>query len=148
MELMKLLLVSVIATSFMTGFSYVFYYITGKEAREPFLLNYIISRKLPYVAQNKFYYSAIGWVIHYALGIGFVFFNELLFYIFKVPRTLIWGIPFGVIAGIVGIIGWMFMFKLAEHLPKINYTYFYAQLVVAHIIFCLCAIAFGKLFSL
>lgn len=138
---MKLLLVSVLATSFMTGFSYVFYYFTRKEAREPYLLNYIISSKFSHLAQNKVYYSAIGWIIHYVLGIGFVFFNELLFYIFKVPRTPIWGIPFGVIAGIVGIIGWMLMFHLAEHLPKINYSYFFVQLLVAHIIFCLSAIA-------
>lgn len=134
---MKYILAWLIATSLMTVFSYLFYYITQKEAREPYLLSYIIITKFPEFPRLK----SIGWILHYVLGIGFLLLNIFLIMALEVDDSILWGFPFGVIAGILGIIGWNIIFKVADQLPKINFTVYFMQLVVAHIVFCVSAIA-------
>jgi hypothetical protein len=74
---MKFIIAWIFATSFMTLFSYMFNYIFKKESREPYLLNVIILDGFPAFMSFKFN-RAVGWIIHYVLGIGFLILNALL----------------------------------------------------------------------
>lgn len=141
---MKYILAWVVATSLMTGFSYLFYYITKKEAREPFLLNYILVNKFPDVLPFKSH-ASMGWILHYILGIVFLLLNILLINVFDVDASILWGLPFGVFAGVLGLIGWNILFNIAGQLPEINFIIYYLQLLVAHIVFCVSAIAIHNL---
>lgn len=52
-----------------------------------------------------------------------------------VETGIISGIVFGLMAGLTGIIGWKTMFKLNNNPSKIDFSQFYIQLVIAHVIF-------------
>lgn len=135
MEIIKLLVIGIVATTCMTLFSYILSNIRNRQFREPELLNILLSKatlfkvKLP----QK---SSIGWIIHYLIGLIFVVIFEILWKLKFIPISITSGAIFGFIAGIIGVFGWKLFFYLSKKPSEITWNIeYYLQLIVAHIIF-------------
>ncbi len=133
---MYFILTWLLATSLMTLFSYVFYFVTKKEAREPYLLNSLYHMNI--VNKPFMHNKAFGWIVHYLLGILFLLVNYGFCFVFGNTHWS-WGLMYGLLAGLLGIMGWMGLFNVSRNTPTMDRRVFYIQLVVAHIIFCLTA---------
>lgn len=127
----------IVAISIMSSFSSLWSTLTGNEFREHVLLSHLLTKgDIPlFSAQQRL----IGWVIHILLGAVFLVCYEILWKFTGVIRSAQWSLIFGVLIGIVGIIGWMMMFKLHKNPPKINNTHYYIHLLFAHIVFSIAA---------
>ncbi|OXA88997.1 hypothetical protein [Flavobacterium hercynium] len=142
--LLQILIYSIIATSAMTLFSYAVSTSAREVYKEPVLLAYILSSF--HLEATKNLKIILGWVLHFLIGFGFVigyhflWFHELL--------EISWSASFllGVISGIIGIIGWIILFKIIPKKPNIDFIGYYLQLFVAHIIFSITAFLIYKLF--
>src|SRR5690606_27832169 len=82
-----------------------------------------------------------GWAIHFAVGLLFMFFYELLWALSGVERMFLWSVLFGMLIGFIGIGGWMFMFRFHPDTSKVNFKIYYIHSFFAHIIFSLTALA-------
>ncbi|MCB7480558.1 hypothetical protein [Christiangramia sediminis] len=130
-----LLIFSILATLLMTAFSYVCTMLTGNNFREPELLNQLINTsRIPLKAGKK---SVLGWLLHLLIGFVFGVIMSLVWDFFELSSYLIFGLISGIIAGVLGILGWQVMFYLNPQPPDIDLNKFYAQLIVAHVIFSL-----------
>ncbi|CAL66885.1 hypothetical protein [Christiangramia forsetii] len=130
-----ILLISVFATLMMTAFSYICGYISGNQFREPELLNQLINTSsLPLRPEKK---SLVGWLLHVLLGFLFAEMLLLSLEYTKLSPNWIFALISGVVAGIIGILGWQIMFSLNPDPPEIRLKNFYLQLVVAHVVFSL-----------
>jgi len=128
-----ILLAAFAATSLMTLFSYIVSESFRKLYKEPLLLQYLMSAW--HLELSAFAKKVAGWGIHYLIGIVFVAGYYLLwrFRLYEINWTS--AVLFGSIIGIIGIIGWLVMFSLTAHKPKIDFKGYYLQLFVAHLIF-------------
>lgn len=104
------LMIGIAATSGMTLFSYMFYYFTKQESREPKLLAAIISQNLS-TPKNRGNNESIGWVVHFITGIVFLGVHYLLISIFRLPQHPIYGLLLGIIIGFLGVLGWKIAFS-------------------------------------
>lgn len=134
MNLFEIFLSGIVATSLMTGFSYLVAALRKSQFREPELLNILLSRSKKF-PKNPGKENLLGWLIHYSIGWIFVVVMALLFKFTEQEATLEVGIYLGYIAGIVGISGWRIFFFLSSDPPEIEFNLFYFQLIIAHIIF-------------
>lgn len=135
--ILKLFLISIIATSLMTLFSYALSRLTGQQFREPQLLNLLITSSST-ISFTPEIGSRVGWLIHYLIGvffsITFYFFYKAKWLELEIFHTLLYGLGFG----FIGIIGWKIMFLKVNLQENIPYRKFYFQLVLAHLIFTIC----------
>ncbi|WP_432671735.1 hypothetical protein [Flavobacterium sp. SM2513] len=129
----RLLLSAFFAMVTMTGFSYAVSSAFRKLYKEPVLLTYFL--KELHLTVSKPLQHLLAWTLHYLIGLGFVIGYHLLWQYRLLPLT--WGVGFllGTVSGIVGIIGWIFIFSYTKHEPKIDFKGYYIQLLLAHIIF-------------
>lgn len=134
MHLILILLSGFVATSLMTGFSYLVANWEKSQYREPQLLNILISTSpiTPLKISKK---SMYGWIIHYTIGFFFAVIFFLVWVNTKWSPSLLSGAILGLLAGIVGLTGWIIMFKLHPSPPRIDYKGFYIQIIPAHVIF-------------
>lgn len=130
-----LLIFSILATLLMTAFSYICAMLTGNNFREPELLNQLINTSVIPAKPGK--NSVLGWLLHLFIGFVFGVMMFLVWEFFDLSSYLIFGIMAGIIAGIIGILGWQLMFYLNPQPPDIDLNKFYTQLIVAHVIFSL-----------
>jgi hypothetical protein len=133
----QVLLVSIAATSCMTLFSYVMAASFKELYKEPVLLTFLFRRmNFQISSQSKI---ILGWLSHYIIGFFFVlayhFIWNHIFLDISITNTLL----LGVISGIIGVINWMFIFRITKHEPPIDFRGYYIQLFFAHIIFTLIA---------
>lgn len=134
MELYKILISGLVATSVMTLFSYLVSHFKSNQFREPELLNSLISRsEIIKLKPSKNHF--LGWLIHYIIGWGFVVIFHLIWTYSELPVGIVSGSLFGFLAGIIGIFGWKMMFRLNQNPPEIDFGQFYFQLIIAHILF-------------
>lgn len=91
--------------------------------------------------------SAIGYVLHYIFGVIFVLAYELVWENTSWRPTWDFAVVFGMLSGVVGIIGWMIIFSLPSKNPRVHFKEYYIQLFVAHIIFALGVVAVYKLMA-
>ncbi len=127
----------IVAISLMSSFSSLWSTLTGIEFREHVLLSHLVIKgHIPLFSPKQ---QLIGWVIHILMGAIFMASYELLWKFTGVIRSIQWSLIFGVFIGIVGIMGWMLMFKFHKHPPKIDFTHYYIHLLFAHIVFSLAA---------
>ena len=138
MDILHILLSAFIATSAMTWFSYLLATIQSNEFKEPRLINILIDRsgKLSRTITKN---SLIGWAIHYFLGLIFIIAFDIMWVYTTVEATFLSGALFGLIAGIIGVVGWKTMFRLSPNPPDIEYNKFYLHLIAAHLILGLTA---------
>jgi len=134
MELIwKLLLCAFFAMITMTGFSYILSNTFRKLYKEPVLLTYFLEEL--HLSLPPFLKSIFAWMLHYLIGLGFVIGYHLLWYNDLLSMTWFVAFILGAVSGIIGIIGWVFIFGYTQHEPKIDLKGYYLQLLIAHIIF-------------
>lgn len=135
--LLQILIASIAATSAMTFMSYVFSASFRELYKEPVLLTYLLTKfHLNVPAATK---SILAWLLHYIIGLLFVIGYHFLWVYHIVPFS--WGtaLLLGAISGIIGILGWVIMFKIAPQKPNIDFKGYYTQLFIVHVIFGLTA---------
>lgn len=130
----QIIVVGIYATVAMTAFSYIFSYVFKGNFKEPQLLNYLLD-KSPTVRLSICREHINGWLIHFSIGCFFVMVFKILHSLYAIPVTLQTGVIFGLLAGLVGMVVWHFLFYLHPHPPRIKKVGFYIQLVIAHLIF-------------
>ena len=135
----QLLVVSIMATSAMTWFSYAMSNSFRKLYKEPVLLTYAIDKmKIELSPQSK---KTWGWLLHYIIGFLFVVGYHIIWVKDILPISPLSALILGVISGVVGIISWIIIFKMTHHHPPIDFKGYYIQLFFAHIIFAIVATA-------
>lgn len=134
MELLRFIIAGIVGTSFMTLYSYITSSYRNKHFREPELLNYLVDHS-NFLSLNPVKNSLVGWLIHY--GIGFILLFLVLFFlsITNVDISFYSSLIIGVVAGVIGIVGWQILFILTSRPPKIELKKFYLHLIIAHVIF-------------
>lgn len=133
----KLIIVTIAATSAMTLFSYIVSASFRELYKEPVLLTFMLSKlNLELSANLK---AILAWLLHYIIGFLFVLAYHFLWIKDILPISFLSAFSLGFISGITGILGWMFMFKMSDHKPDIDFKGYYFQLLLAHIIFGLVA---------
>ncbi|WP_228515158.1 MULTISPECIES: hypothetical protein [unclassified Flavobacterium] len=136
---LQLLIVSITATSTMTLFSYAVSKNFRELYKEPVLLSLVLSKlKLETAPKTE---NVLGWILHYIIGFLFVLAYHFLWSHNILPVSILSALLLGSISGIIGILGWMLIFKLSNHKPAIDFKGYYIQLFLAHVIFGLTATA-------
>ena len=142
--LFQILITTIAATSAMTLFSYVVSASARELYKEPVLLTYILSSiKMEVSPLTK---TVLAWLLHYVIGLFFVLIYHYL-WVYNIVE-LSWPAAFvlGALSGIVGILGWIIMFKIVPQKPNIDFRGYYVQLFFAHIIFGIVAFFVYQLF--
>lgn len=135
----QLIIVSVTATSAMTAFSYAASKRFRELYKEPVLLSYILKIFRMHLTENS--EETFGWVLHYAIGFVFVLVYHFLWINNILEINILNTLLLGILSGAVGVLGWMIIFKISNHQPKIDFKGYYIQLFLAHIIFAITATA-------
>ena len=128
--ILVIVLTTVIATSLMTVFSYMYSDLRQKQFREPELLNELLARVRwinPQAGRNHW----AGWCIHYLIGLMFI----AIYYGSGIVNSFDAYLVAGTLSGIIGIVCWITTFALHPSPPAIRYKEYYLQLLIAHIIF-------------
>ncbi|HEY0091320.1 MAG TPA: hypothetical protein VGB43_02445 [Flavobacterium sp.] len=144
MDILKILLATIAATSTMTAFSYFMSEAFNNLYKEPVFLD-IVMRKLG-LKPGEVPRRIAAWALHYFIGLIFVICFEVICKQTDVNVTWLTGLIYGAICGIAGMLGWMIIFRLPENPPKVQFKEYYLQLFFAHIIFGVTVVAVYKLF--
>lgn len=138
--LYTLVLAWIVATTCMTGFSYLFSTLLNENFKEPQLLaellGKVVKRKLP---------LWVGWLLHYLTGIVFLGVLIVAYSLIPVEVSILWGIAFGALLGGIGIVMWKGLYQLANSDPPTHKQLFHLQLLIAHIIFAMAAIGVDRI---
>ncbi len=135
----------IIAVALMTSFSALWSFLTRNEFREHILLSHLYTKgHIPNFTVKQ---RLIGWGIHYGLGLVFLGGYEILWQLTNTDRSIVWSLIFGMFSGVLGILGWIIMFKLHKDPPRIHFTQYYIQLFCAHLVFSLSAYSVYSLFN-
>lgn len=138
MNILRIVLAGAIGTTFMTLYSYAAANKEQRQYREPELLNKLVDKApvdLPKVKKN----NVMGWLVHYGIGLTFSTVYDIIWRKTSVLPTTKSSLIMGAISGAIGILGWKAFFSAHPNPPKTHFKGFYAQLMVAHIIFGLFA---------
>jgi hypothetical protein len=137
--ILQLVIVSFAATSAMTLFSYAISEGFRELYKEPVLLTFLLKQmKLELSVEKK---KILAWLIHYIIGLLFVIGYHLLWINNVLEISVLNALLLGAICGIIGILGWVIMFKIAKYKPAIDFKGYYIQLFFAHVVFGLVAAA-------
>lgn len=133
----QIIIVSLLATSAMTLFSYTMSASFRELFKEPVLLSFIlIKTNLELSVQTKKY---LAWLLHYFIGFIFVLAYHIIWLYNILYLSIISTLLLGIVSGVIGIIGWILIFKISDYQPKIDFKGYYIQLFFAHIIFAIVA---------
>ncbi|GGF05254.1 hypothetical protein GCM10011518_13060 [Flavobacterium limi] len=124
----------------MTLFSYTISAGFRELYKEPVLLTFLLTQlKIDVSIKTK---ATLAWLLHYFIGFIFVVIYHILWVNNILKLSFLNAFLLGSISGIIGIAGWMILFRLADYKPKIDFKGYYIQLFFAHIIFGLVAALF------
>ncbi|WP_178986999.1 hypothetical protein [Winogradskyella schleiferi] len=139
MEFIYLIITGIVAVSMMTLFSIIWGNITNNLFSEPKLLTIVIKKTYK---KKKSLRTAqlLGWIFHFLIGFIFLGLYELLWRVLDCEKSILLSIPLGIFSGILGVIGWMILYKLIDFTAKFNYTHYYIHLIFAHIVFSVTAV--------
>jgi hypothetical protein len=130
-QVVKIVLAGTVGTSAMTIYSYLVSSARNKNFREPALLAEMIQKINPSIRKSDA--QTIGWIVHYGVG---VFFASVYHYLLKHKTGNVkTGAIVGGITGMAGVSIWQLLFLLHPRPPQTDYTKFYGQLMIGHIIF-------------
>ncbi|WP_405384198.1 DUF6789 family protein [Maribacter sp. LLG6340-A2] len=139
MSVILIIVSGILGTMVMTIFSHILEKLSDHKFNETHLLNRLINRSKTFdtVAEDN---DFRGWAIH--LVIGILMAAGLFFYLnhAKELNPLLCGLVLGFFLGIIGVLGWTVMFLKHSDPPEINLTYFFIQLICAHMIFGITAL--------
>ncbi|RXG14986.1 hypothetical protein DSM03_104144 [Leeuwenhoekiella aestuarii] len=132
MDVLLILGIALLSTVLMTAFSCILSKILAQNLIEPYWLNVLLFKK-------RGWRNPLGWVTHYLTGIGFmyllIFLNDLY------PLSLIATIlVYGFLEGVLGIVMWGILFKMTHYPHKLNVSWYYVNLIAAHIVFATAAL--------
>ena len=133
LSLTHILLAGLVATVLMTLFSYALSYAVERNFKEPEILGILLKRLAPHL--NTLVYYLFGWVLHFAVGYLFVTAYSLLWENTAIKPTLLNGVWIGFVSVLAGIGIWHVTLKLHPNPPFLNLPAYYANLLVAHVIF-------------
>ncbi|WP_163397586.1 hypothetical protein [Flavobacterium fluviatile] len=137
---LQILLATFAATTAMTLFSYAISASFRELYKEPVLLIFLLDQiKIEVSNKSK---ARLAWMLHYLIGFIFVVIYHFLWINNILKLSLLNAVLLGSISGIIGILGWMILFRLADYKPKIDFKGYYIQLFFAHIIFGVVAALF------
>jgi len=122
---------SIAGTTIMTAFSYLLSAASGSDYREPRLLATMLRR-----LGVKPSYPA-GWLAHFAAGIAWAPVLHWMANRLQAKPRATKVLALGLSSGIAAIFIWKSFFALHPNPPKNKRKAFYAQLVLAHMIFSL-----------
>lgn len=132
MDVLSILGIVLFSTSLMTAFSYILSKILAQNLIEPYWLNVLLFKK-------RGWRNPLGWLAHYLTGIGFM--HLLIFFHNAYPLPLITEIlVYGFLEGVLGIVMWGILFKMTHYPHKLNISWYYVNLIAAHIIFATAAL--------
>jgi len=142
MSFIAIIISGIIATTVMSGIQYFYTSATGNAQYIPRLLGakLMLMSKNTTFPRNARLNISIGTIVHYGLGIFFVFAYYTL-WSFDIGRPdVIYGLAFGFAHGIIGILLWKVLFSLPPKSSTVNQNNFFIGLLLAHICFSLVAI--------
>jgi len=125
----------IVATSVMTLFSELWSLISGNEFREPVLLAHLFTKGT--IENLTLGQWVMGLGIHFLFGLFFMLGYEVLWYLTGLMRSAKWSMVFGIVIGLIGILGWVIMFRLLTKPSQLNTRHYYVHLLFAHIVFSL-----------
>jgi hypothetical protein len=128
----KTIFSAAIATTTMTLFSYIVSKKEKENFKEPKLLGDFVERTVP-IHQKSSY--PLGWFMHYLTGIAFAGIYRTLLNYKTIQPGMKDGAIYGFLAGGAGVLTWNTLFKTHPNPPQTDRKEFYAQLIVAHVIF-------------
>lgn len=140
----QIVISSVAATSVMTIFSYIISANFRELYKEPVLLHYFLSSL--HISVSKKVKRFLGWLIHYTIGFLFVLGYHLLWKYEIIEKNWVSALLLGAVSGIMGILGWLIIFKISKYQPNIDFKGYYLQLFFAHVLFGLAALPIYQLF--
>lgn len=136
---MNFIISGLVAVFAMTLFSIIWGRLTNNAFSQPYLLTRILkSIKNERISSSTILLS--GWLIHIVLGFAFLIIYELLWWVFNWDKGLLLSISFGIVSGLIGVLGWNLMFKSVEFNPDFNHLHYYVHLIFAHIVFSVFAV--------
>lgn len=136
MSILLFVIVWFLSVLLMTIFSALWTHFSGNEFREPQLLSKILNDAFPRPSS----YLKAGWFLHLLFGAVFLGMYEILWIVTGWTKTLSKGIILGSILGVVGIIGWIALFKLPDFNKTFKYGQYYLHIFFAHLVFSLTAL--------
>jgi len=130
---MQFVTLNAVALLLMTLFTYLVSTLINEKFGQPRLLTIMINRSN--IFGNFNFGIWVGWLLHFIIGLCFLwgYFSFNAFIHFKVD--ILNGFTYGILAGIIGVLGWFIMFNLHKNPPEVSRHIFYYQLVGAHIVF-------------
>src|SRR5688572_27971298 len=114
----KVLIPAITGTSAMTVFSYLVSNTKEENYREPLVLAIMIKRLMK--DKDAKAASMIAWCLHYLVGILFTSLYAPLWRSKKIQPSLLSGLGYGSLCGLVGIAGWKIAFTLHPDPPRRN----------------------------
>jgi len=146
MEFVKIITGGVVGTLLMTFFSYLCGHLFSREFGEPRLLNKLLD-KSPWSQSNIKENSVLGWALHMVTGIVFAWIIDIYFVLADTAPNWSVGAIIGFGLGVLGILGWQIVLSLHPQPPKLELPEFFAQLLIAHIIFALGTVLVFRVFD-
>ena len=129
----------IIGTTFMTLFSYLLSYKKARNFKEPDTLSDLAERLFPDVKRK--YIEIACWNVHYAVGVFFAAIYAALWENGKLKPGIKSALLLGAASGICAILVWKTVFALHPLPPGRDFKRYYGQLLTAHVIFGITALA-------
>ncbi len=125
-----LILFSLISTLIMTLFSYWFSLVMGVDY-------YIPSMIVKFVFPNKtgVFARLASWIIHLSIGIVFAVAWDITKHLIELKVTFITSLLYGIICGVIGIVGWKIIIALREDEIVFGEKYFLLHILLTHLVF-------------
>lgn len=139
MRILQIIIATLAATSAMTMFSYLLSEVLKKQFKEPVLLADGLA-SLNLFADTKQRQIA-AWGLHYTIGLIFIIAYDIIWNNTSIDPTWFCGVLFGIISGIIGILGWKLIFRMLPKIVRISFNAYFLQLFLAHVVFALVAVA-------
>lgn len=122
-----------LATTIMTGFSYLVSNLFKEQFREPQMLSYLFVESLTHKKENP--PPLLSYLMHFIVGWVFSLFFEFVWRPNVQLRPSTNGLAFGTLCGIVGIGVWKTSFELHPDPPKTRIRPYLLHLMLAHLVF-------------
>jgi hypothetical protein len=124
---------NLVATTAMTIFSALVSFFAKKEYREPRLLTEVWNH-LP-TGKGGGQSIIFGWIAHYIIGLAFAIALYFIWDSAIFDANVVSAVLLGIVAGIIGAIGWKVLLNLSSLKNKEYDVWYYIQLVCAHVVF-------------
>jgi len=129
----------IVAVPIMTLFSVIWGKTTNNLFSEPHLLaqiiNKVYSKKIPFRKA-----LLMGWILHFIIGFIFLGLYEFLWFVFSLEKLILMSIPFGLLSGFIGVLGWKILYKIVDYDTRFSHLHYYIHLIFAHVVFSVTAV--------